>query len=207
MANSGIGFNCRRKQLTIKAREHMDFKDIVNNLKRKLPEIRLLYKNIEPALISVIGTSFNDKQERYIKKVIGKFFKADVKFTEVEQLGLYGIRKPFQKEIASSETKFYRHSLRSGQKIEYRGSIVVLGDVHYGAEVIAGENIIVLGTLSGLAHAGAKGNKEAIISAGAIETTQIRISNIIRKFEKDEFENCVIKTNAYVDKDDKIVVD
>lgn len=207
MANGGVSFNCRRKQLTIKAREHMDFKDIVNCLKRKLPEIRLLYKNIEPALVSVVGTSFNEKQERYLRKFIGKFFKADVKFTEIEQLGLYGIRKPFQKEIASSETKFYRHSLRSGQKIEYKGSIVVLGDVNYGAEVIAGENIIVLGTLMGLAHAGAKGNKEAIISAGAIETTQIRISNIIRKFEKDEFENSVIKTNAYVDKDDKIVVD
>ena len=207
MSNNGIGFNCKRKQLTIKAREHMDFKDIANNLKKKMPEIRLLYKNIEPTTVSIIGTSFNTKQEKYLKKLIGKFFKSEVKFTEVEELGLYGIRKPFQKEIATSETKFYRHSLRSGQKIEYKGSIVVLGDVHYGAEVIAGENIIVLGVLRGLAHAGAKGNKEAIISAGSIETTQIRISNIIRKFDKDEFENCVIKTNAYVDKDDKIVID
>ena len=122
-------------------------------------------------------------------------------------MGLYGIRKPFQKEIATSETKFYRHSLRSGQKIEFAGSIVVLGDVHFGAEVVAGENIIVLGTLRGLAHAGAKGNKEAIISAGSIETAQVRISNIIRNCDKDEFENVIIKTNAYVDKEDKIVID
>lgn len=206
MSNNAVNFNCRRKQLTIKIKEHMDIKDVVINLRKKMPEIRILYKNIEPLQVSVIGSEFSVKDQKIIKKVIGKYFKSEVKFTETEILGLYGIRKPFQKEIATSETKFYRHSLRSGQKIEFSGSIVVLGDVHFGAEVIAGENIIVLGTLRGLAHAGAKGNKEAIISAGSIETTQIRISNIIRNCDLSEFENAIIKTNAYVDKDE-IVID
>ena len=207
MSNNAVNFNCKRKQLIIKIKEQMDLKDVVVNLRKRMPEIRHLYRNIEPIEISVIGSEIGEKGQKVIRRIVGKYFKAEVKFTETEILGLYGIRKPFQKEIASSETKFYRHSLRSGQKLEYTGSIVVLGDVHFGAEVIAGENIIVLGTLRGLAHAGAKGNKEAIISAGSIETTQVRISNIIRNCEKDEFENVIIKTNAYVDKDDKIVID
>ncbi len=207
MSNNGISFNCRRKQLTVKTREHMEYKEIISNLKKKMPEVRILYKNIEPAVVSVIGVTFSEKEEQGIRKLIGKFFKSEVKFTETEQLGLYGIRKSFNKEIATSETKFYRHSLRSGQKIEFTGSIVVLGDVHDGAEVIAGDNVIVLGTLRGLAHAGAKGNKEAIISAGSIETTQIRISNIIRRCDRSEFENSIIKTNAYVDSNDKIIID
>ena len=207
MSNNAVNFNCRRKQLIIKIKEYMDIKDVVINLRKKMPEIQLLYKNNEPLRVSVIGSEFSSKDEKIIKRVIGKYFKSEVKFTETEVLGLYGIRKPFQKEIATSETKFYRHSLRSGQKIEFSGSIVVLGDVHFGAEVIAGENIIVLGTLRGLAHAGAKGNKEAIISAGSIETTQIRISNIIRNCDLNEFENSIIKTNAYVNKEDKIVID
>lgn len=206
MSNNAVNFNCRRKQLTVKIKEHMDIKDVVVNLRKKMPEIRILYKNVEPLQVSVLGSELSVKDQKIIKKVIGKYFKSEVKFTETEILGLYGIRKPFQKEIATSETKFYRHSLRSGQKIEFSGSIVVLGDVHFGAEVIAGENIIVLGTLRGLAHAGAKGNKEAIISAGSIETTQIRISNIIRNCDLSEFENAIIKTNAYVDKDE-IVID
>lgn len=207
MSNNAVNFNCKRKQLTIKIKEHMDIKDVVINLRKKMPEIRVLYKNIDPIEISVIGSEISMKEAKIIKRVINKYFKSDVKFTHTDILGLYGIRKPFQKEIATSETKFYRHSLRSGQKLEFTGSIVVLGDVHYGAEVVAGENIIVLGALRGLAHAGAKGNKEAIISAGSIETTQIRISNIIRKCDKSEFENVIVKTNAYVDKEDKIVID
>lgn len=207
MTSNGIGFNCRRKQLTVKIREHMELREMVSSLRKKMPEIRLLYKNSEPDTISIIGKDFNEKEEKVLSKLMAKYFKGKVKFANSESLGLYAIRKTFQKEIASSQTTFYRHSLRSGQKIEYPGSIVVLGDVNNGAEVIAGENIIVLGILRGLAHAGAKGNKEAIISAGSIEVSQIRISNVIRKCNKDEFENSMIKTNAYIDENDNIVIE
>ena len=55
-----------------------------------------------------------------------------------------------------------------------------------GAEVIARDNIIVQGALRGLAHAGAKGNKGAIITAGQLDAVQIRISNIVREIDKNE---------------------
>ena len=207
MANNGIVFSCRRKQITIRVRESVEFKEFGVNLKKKLREARILYKNSEPDTIAIIGRDFNEKEQMIIKKLVGKFFMGKVKFNNTEKLGLYGIRQPFKKEIAVSETKFYTHPLRSGQRVEFIGSVVILGDVNNGAEVIAGENIIILGTLRGLAHAGARGNKEAIISAGTIETNQIRISNVIRNFDKEEFENTIIKTNAYLDNNDSIVVE
>lgn len=207
MNKNSIVFSFRRKQITIKVREQLEYKEIIGTLKKKMPEVRRLYKNIEPSTIMVMGLDFTEREEKGISKLLSKYFSAQVEFSAVEKLGLYGIRKAFNKEIATSETTFYRHSLRSGQKIEFKGSIVVLGDVHYGAEVIAGENIVVLGNLRGLAHAGASGNKEAIISAGLIDTTQIRISNIVRECEKSEFENTIIKTNAYLDKNDNIVIE
>ena len=83
-------------------------------------------------------------------------------------LGLHNIKRTFKREIAVSETKFHRGSLRSGQKLETEGSLVILGDVNSGAEVIASDNIVVLGALRGLAHAGAKGNEQAIIAARLI---------------------------------------
>ena len=98
---------------------------------------------------------------------------------------MHGIKKSFNKEIKSSETKFNKGSLRSGQKIEYEGSIVVLGDVNGGAEVIAGDNVIVLGVLRGLAHAGAYGNKKASIASASIDCKQIRIADIIKEMEEE----------------------
>ena len=51
---------------------------------------------------------------------------------------------------------------------------------------MASENIIVLGALRGLAHAGAKGNTQAIIAASLIDTVQIRIANIVKEIDRDE---------------------
>ena len=103
-----------------------------------------------------------------------------------KSLGLHSITKTFEKEIAISETKFHRGSLRSGQRIEAEGSLVIIGDVNSGAEVIASDNIVILGALRGLAHAGAKGNKQAIIAAGIVDTVQIRIANVVKEIDRDE---------------------
>ena len=79
-----------------------------------------------------------------------------------------------------------------------------MGDLNGGAEVISGENIVVLGIIRGLAHAGAKGNKKAIIAANRIETPQIRIANIVKEVEKEELDE--IHQYGYVE-EDKIILE
>ena len=102
---------------------------------------------------------------------------------------------------------YYATCMDSSYKIyiEEDGSIVILGDVNSGAEVIASDNIVVLGNLRGLAHAGAKGNKQAIISAGLIDTVQIRIANIVKEIDRDE-EPLHKQAYVYV-QDDKIIIE
>ena len=132
--------------------------------------------------------------------------KKDVEDTNdiSKELGLHGIKKAFEKDIENSKTKFYKNGIRSGQRVEFEGSIVILGDVNSGAEVIAGENIVILGALRGLAHSGAKGNKKAIIAASYIDCPQIRIANIVREMEKEETE--IEYKYAYIE-EDKIVLE
>lgn len=115
---------------------------------------------------------------------IGKHSLEEKGEKEKCELGLHTITHGFEKEIDESIMKIVDTSLRSGKKVEYEGSVVILGDVNAGAEVIAENHIIILGTLRGLAHAGAKGNRKAIIAAGSIETTQIRIADIVKEIEK-----------------------
>ena len=141
-----------------------------------------------------------------IQDIIQKVIPVEIEFDSPKILGLHGIKKSFSKEIATSETKFHRGSLRSGQKIEFEGSLVILGDVNGGAEVLAGENIVVLGILRGMAHAGAKGNKEAIIAAASIESPQVRIADIVKEIEKEELEG-TLKTCAYVNENDEVVLE
>lgn len=99
------------------------------------------------------------------------------------ELGLHTISHGFNKEIQETVTKIIDGSLRSGKRIEFDGSVVILGDVNSGAEIIAREHIIVMGVLRGLAHAGAKGNREAMIIANDIDAVQLRIADIVKEIE------------------------
>ena len=89
--------------------------------------------------------------------------------------------------------------------MEVEGSLVVLGDVNSGAEVIASDNIVVLGSLRGLAHAGAKGNTQAIIAAGMLDTVQLRIANIVKEIDRDE-EPMHKQAYVYVE-EEKIIIE
>lgn len=105
---------------------------------------------------------------------------------KVEELGLHKIKEVFEEELKEGKTKFYYGSLRSGQRMEYEGSIVIIGDVNGGAEVFASGNIVVLGALRGVAHAGATGNTKATISAMGLNAPQIRIANIVKEMEEEQ---------------------
>lgn len=78
-----------------------------------------------------------------------------------------------------SPTAYYQMNLRSGQSINYPGSVVVMGDINPGSEVIAGGNVTILGSLKGVAHAGANGDDTCTVVALVFEPTQIRIGKAI----------------------------
>ena len=71
---------------------------------------------------------------------------------------------------------YIRQTIRSGQVVRYDGTIVICGDANAGSELIAAGDIVVLGTLRGVAHAGAKGDEQARIFAVNLRPTQLRIA-------------------------------
>lgn len=200
-----VTINTKKDQIVIRLSEKAEQEEIIASLKRKLTELKKLYQK-EKTPILITGKILKNKEINEIQDLIKKQIDVQIDFESPKVLGLYGIKKVYHQDIQNSETKFHTGSIRSGQRIEFEGSLVIIGDVNSGAEVIAGENIVVLGALRGLAHAGAKGNKEAIIAANKIESAQIRISNLIQEIVKDDEEYNITKTYAYVEKD-KIVIE
>jgi len=89
------------------------------------------------------------------------------------------LRPPGSLPQARGETVIVARTVRSGGRIESTGSVVVLGDVNAGAEIIANDDIIVVGTLRGLAHAGAGGNEKAVVWAERILSPQLRIGSAV----------------------------
>lgn len=77
--------------------------------------------------------------------------------------------------------QFYRGTLRSGQKIEVDGSIVILGDINPGAQIVAGGNVVVLGCLKGTVYAGYPDDKSAFVASLMMEPMQIQIGSCIAR--------------------------
>ncbi len=184
---SNILISMKKKEIVIKMNEETNFNEIVESLDKKLPELKKLYAQ-EKNPIRITGKLLNEEEAQEISNLIKQKLDVNIQFDNVNQLGLYGIKKVYEQDLENSETYFFKGGIRSGQKIETEGSIVVLGDINSGGEVIAGGNIVVLGVLRGLAHAGAKGNKKAIIASHKIESVQLRIANVLKEIEKEEIE-------------------
>ncbi len=200
---SNILISMKKNEIVIKMNEEADYKGIVESLQKKLPELKKLYSE-EKNPIRITGKLLNETEANEISNMINEKIDVNIEFDNVNQLGLYGIKKAYEQDLENSETYFFKGGVRSGQKIETEGSIVILGDVNSGGEVIAGGNVVVLGFLRGLAHAGAKGNKKAIIACHRIESAQLRIANILKEIEKEEIE----ETKQYASlKDEEIILE
>ena len=180
-----ISVQLKKGETVLKIAQNAEQREIIQVLRKKLLELKKIYKS-EKIPIKVTGKVLKNREIDEIQKLIKEKIDVDIDFDMPKTLGLSSIKRTFEQATIISETTFHRGSLRSGQKLEIEGSVVILGDVNSGAEVIASENIVVLGSLRGLAHAGAKGNKQAIIGAGTLDTVQIRIANIIKEIDRDE---------------------
>ena len=100
-------------------------------------------------------------------------------------------------EIDGLSTMYVKHTLRSGQVINYEGNVVIIGDCHTGSEVHATGDITVWGVLSGIAHAGSMGNTRAKIRALKMNAIQLRIADSYAR--KPDALNSVLveKTNVF----------
>lgn len=198
--------NTKKDNIVIRIKDDAKQAEVLEELKKRMIGLKKLYKD-ENLPIYISGKVLRNKEIDEIQAMINKYLDVKVEFESPRTLGLHGITKTYNKNVATSETKYHRGSLRSGQKIEFEGSLVILGDVNDGAEVIAGENIVVLGALRGLAHAGAKGNKDAIIASSSIEAMQLRIANVVNEREKEEVYSNERRMYAYLDEEGKMVIE
>lgn len=193
----------KKDEILVKMNEEATYDKILETLDKKLPIIKKLYKEAKNP-IRITGKTLKDKEMEELRNIVKNEINVEILFDNVNELGLHGIKKAYEQNVENSETYFFKGGVRSGQKLEFEGSIVVMGDVNSGAEIIAGDNIVVLGNLRGLAHAGAKGNKKAIIASHKIESAQLRIANVLKEMEKEEIEES--KQFASI-VDDKIILE
>lgn len=91
------------------------------------------------------------------------------------------VLEPQIKHSLLADPLYLKTTVRSGVEIRHPGTIIIVGDVNPCGDVIADGDIIIWGTLRGVAHAGAKGNTESRIMALRMEPTQLRIADRVAR--------------------------
>jgi len=202
MGKANVTFKATVNGLILIMNENDDFQDIYDQIEKKMDSAGKFFKDAS-IIVKYRGKKLSAYEEEKIRELMAGKTGAEIKGFEydpqevqqtrsdyVAQTGnKFSIKKfCFFNGINEGQTKFYRGTVRSGQLISYDGNLVVIGDVNPGAEIEATGNVIVMGSLRGVVHAGADGNREAIVVALNLEPTQLRIADIITR-SPDEKEN------------------
>lgn len=193
MEENIISFKATANGLILIMREEDDFDSIYEHVARKLESSGRFFKGAS-LTVKYRGKKLNPDEEQKIIELISEkadaeiqSFEEDLSTPEPEATESDKSREKPKlrlvhfKGLEEGMTRFYRGTVRSGQLVSFEGNLVVIGDVNPGAEVIATGNVVVMGSLRGMVHAGADGNKEAIVAALSLQPTQLRIADVITR--------------------------
>ncbi len=100
-----------------------------------------------------------------------------------------------------------KRRVRAGQIVRHPGSVVVIGDVNVGAEIIAGGDVIVWGRLRGTVHAGYPDDSCAMVCALDLAPLQLRLGKHIARPEEAASERGTIYPEVGRVRDGAIIVE
>ncbi|OPJ55532.1 septum site-determining protein MinC [Alkalithermobacter paradoxus] len=193
-----IEFKGTKNGLVINVKQGYDFETIKNNLIDKIEESRNFFSGAKISSINCIDLT--DLEIIELKDIITQKFDLDWVEEDIES------EDEIFQGINEGNTKIVKTTLRSGTKIEYKGNVVIIGDVNPGGQVVAYGNIIIMGALRGVVHAGANGNKNAFVAAYNLDPMQLRIADTIAIAPEDNFEKPNFPEVAHI-KNDCIVIE
>lgn len=142
--------------------------------------------------VSFAGRKLTEEQERILLQNIADYSQLQVVCVIDEDKKREEIfEKTLQEQLITMNAntgQFFKGNLRSGQVMEFETSIVILGDVNAGAQVVSTGNVVILGSLNGTVYAGASGKENAFVVAMKMNPVQIRISDVIARSDDEKNE-------------------
>ncbi|ASN05104.1 septum site-determining protein MinC [Virgibacillus necropolis] len=193
-----------RDGLTLFIDDSCSYDEAYKDLSEKLSNNRP--KKDEPVVsVSVkLGSRYlNQTQKEELKELInlGNHFRVVSIYSDVVA------RHDALQWMEESEVKTINRIVRSGQIIEVKGDLLLIGDVNPGGTVESTGNIYIMGSLHGIAHAGVNGNRDAIIVASFMKPNQLRIADYISRAPDYESDGVYMECGRVDEKQDKIVID
>jgi septum site-determining protein MinC len=136
------------------------------------------------AVIDFNDMSINDEEEKILEDILKKYNTKIMGYRSSQ-----GNEKREMRSLDEIKEKkslmIINKTLRGGQRIEHDGDVLIIGNVNPNAYIVASGNIIVMGTLRGIIHAGANGDETAVVMGLRLKPQQIRIASFLSRTPDD----------------------
>ncbi|HWQ30654.1 MAG TPA: septum site-determining protein MinC [Negativicutes bacterium] len=189
MAENAVIFKGTKEGLYIILKEDMDLDTIKSNLDKKIKPSKRFFEGAK--IMNFKGKRLTQEEFDELKEVIEQEYGMSVVECYNKDYDIkpeaFELKKPEMLELLpfdnvhKGEALIVRATVRSGQLIQYKGDVVVVGDVNPGAHIKAGGSVIIMGNMRGIVQAGANGDYGAIIVAYKMQPMQLRIGDIITR--------------------------
>lgn len=155
------------------------FRDVINDLDDKLSASHIQQTEGHTITVTLkVGNRYlTNDQEETLREIIQSKQNLEVDRIDSNVIS----RDEAEAERKRMTVTSVARTVRSGQVLEVEGDLLLIGDVNPGGTVMAGGNIFVMGSLRGIAHAGANGNVDAVITASLLKPSQLRIADLISR--------------------------
>lgn len=183
MNNELCSIKGTREGLVITIADGFQFSGVLSSLERQLSSAQSFFSGSSAKVLLKQGFLSTDQMNQLEQMVANYGMRLDRKPPLAKVPLGQNAQNSEENEVAPLEdnTLLVRRTIRSGQSLHYDGNVVVMGDVNPGAELVCTGDILVLGSLRGVAHAGAEGRLEATVFAFRLEPTQLRIAHLISR--------------------------
>lgn len=209
---NSIIFKGKNNGILVILDDKITFEELKTALEGKVVKAKSFFKGANTS-ITFKGRKLTDSQETELLDIISSNSDLEISFVHSAEETYKSTKKITKPKIhktllpaSENITAFHKGSIRSGQSLRFKGSIVIIGDVNPGGEIIAEGNIVVLGSMKGFAHAGCKGSEDCFVSALKLRPTQLRIAGIISYFPDRNTKGKTVPEYAYA-KNGEIYVD
>ena len=180
MNTNSVIIKCNKYGLIVILDENLPFEELIKDVEDKFKESAKFFKNAKMAM-TIRGRSLTQAEEKQVVETIvdscGLHILCIIDEGRKEELLFHQAVDKAMEEKDAEDGWFYRGTLRSGQVLESEHSIVIIGDVNPGANVTSKGNIVVLGSLRGIAYAGATGDRNCFVAALVMKPIQVKIAD------------------------------
>jgi len=193
--DNSVIFKGGKNGISIILSEDASYNQIADSLREKIRSSSKFFADATTT-IAFKGKQLPEDEILSLIDIIKSETNMSISFIE-DLTGVVDIKKEKEKKVESRKKPksisdivtdgayFHRNGLRNGQAINHSGSVVILGDVNAGAEIIAEGNVVVFGAIRGMVHAGSAGDETAFVCALSMWPTQLRIASKITYFPKE----------------------